>query len=84
MNKNVVWVTGIAAVLAMGVLAISVSATEASPGQEDKPSVPRYSEICAHGHNGFDCKTPQYLENISELQKKMTGLEQRVAILEAR
>ena len=50
----------------------------------DKPvsNAPRYSETCAHGHNGFACEPPQYKIDISELQERTIELEKRVSQLE--
>lgn len=42
---------------------------------DEKPTVPRYSETCAHGHNSFDCKTPQYRVDIDDLQERVSALE---------
>ena len=44
--------------------------------------MPRYSETCAHGHNGYDCKTPKHRIDISELQQRADDLEKRVSQLE--
>ena len=83
MNRKIAWTTGIAAIFAIGMIATLGSFTEVSGETGEKPTVPRYSETCAHGHNGFDCKTPKYKVDISELQEKTTELEQRIAILES-
>ena len=56
---------------------------ESLPEISDKPNAPRYSETCAHGHNGFDCKTPKHKVDVSALQEKTTELELRIAVLES-
>ncbi len=49
---------------------------------EDVNAVPRYGDDCAHGHNGFDCKTAQHLLDIDDLQERMTAIEKRIVTLE--
>ena len=83
MNKKSAWAAGVAAVLALGLVAASGIYAEAS-GQDPKPSVPRYSETCAHGHNGFACDPPQYKVDIADLQERAADLEDRVSQLEKR
>lgn len=83
MNKKTVWIAGIVTMLAVGVVTVSGTFVEVSGETGEKPKAPRYSETCAHGHNGFDCKPPKYKIDISELQEKTSELEQRVAILES-
>ena len=51
-------------------------------GNKAVSNAPRYSETCAHGHNGFACDPPQYKIDISELQERTTELEKRVLQLE--
>lgn len=82
MNKKTAWIAGIVAIFAIGVIAASGSFTEVSGETGEKTSVPRYSETCAHGHNGFDCKTPKHRVDISELQERADDLEKRVSQLE--
>ena len=43
----------------------------------EKQTGPRYSETCAHGHNGFDCKPSSIRSDIDDLQKRVTELEKR-------
>ena len=83
MNKKTACITGIATIFAIGMIAASGSFGEVSgeTGQTT-PTVPRYSETCAHGHNGYDCQTPQYRVDISELQKQTADLQKRVSQLE--
>ena len=83
MNRKTTGIAVIVAIFAISMSAVSGSFAEGSAETEVKPSAPRYSEICAHGHNGFDCKPPKYKVDISELQEKTTELEQRIAILES-
>ena len=83
MEKKAAWVAGIAGILAMGLVAASGSFSEVSGQSAQEPAVPRYSETCAHGHNGFACDAPKYKSDISGLQAKTVELEQRIASLEA-
>lgn len=83
MNKKIAWITGIVAIFTIGMVASSGSFAEVSGEASEKPSVPRYSETCAHGHNGFDCKTSKYKVDISELQEKTIELDQRITTLES-
>jgi len=74
----VVTVSVIALSLAVTSTAFMVEASGESPSQiSDKSSVPRYSETCAHGHNGFDCKPSALRSDITDLQKRVTELERR-------
>ena len=89
MISKPILISGLAAVLAIGITitssAIFVNASgETSMIEPDKPTVPRYSETCAHGHNGFDCNPPKYRTDIAELQKNTEELEKRVSALEKR
>ena len=83
MNRKTAWIAGIATIFAIGMIAASGSFTEVSGETGEKTTAPRYSETCAHGHNGFSCSTPQYRIDISELQEKTTELELRIAVLES-
>ena len=69
MNKHF-QIYAIAALMVVGTLAVSAYALDG-----EQKSVPRYSETCAHGHNSFDCKTPQYRVDIDDLQERVTALE---------
>ncbi|MCE2506689.1 MAG: hypothetical protein J4F36_09560 [Nitrosopumilaceae archaeon] len=82
MNKKAVGIAGIVAIFALGMVAASSSFAEVSGETTEKPTVPRYSETCAHGHNGYGCNQPQYRMDITELQQKTVELEQRVYNLE--
>ena len=70
-----------ASVIALGMAVTSTAlsvATGESPSQiSDKPNAPRYSEICPHGHNGFNCKTTSYRADIIDLQERVEELEKR-------
>ena len=50
-------------------------AYSSNASQESDVSVPRYADVCAHGHNGFDCKTPKYVSDIDDLKKRVYDLE---------
>ncbi len=82
MDRKTAWIAGITTIFAIGMIATSVTFTEVSGEIVQKPTVPRYSETCAHGHNGFSCNTFQYKIDISELQEKTAELEQRITSLE--
>ena len=82
MEKKTAWIAGIVGIFAIGLIAASGSFSEASGESVQKPTVPRYSETCAHGHNEFACNTPQHKIDISELQEKTAELEQRIASFE--
>ncbi len=60
----------IAAVI--GTLSVFAGASALS---ESEYTAPRYSETCAHGHNSFDCKTPQFRVDIDDLQERVIELE---------
>ena len=79
-NKSFRVVT-FASVIAMSLIATTAFVTaesgdDASIAEKKKPSAPRYSEICAHGHNGFACDTPQYKKDIKNLQERVSALEE--------
>ena len=83
MNRKTAWIAGVIAIFAISMVAASGSFTEVSGETGENPTkVPRYSDTCAHGHNGFDCKTPKYRIDISELQQRADDLEKRVSQLE--
>lgn len=72
--------TTIAGALAVVALAAALWAGEvlAAPGDgSPTPKAPRYSEVCAHGHNGFGCGPSSLRADITELQGRVTALEQR-------
>ena len=65
-------------IFAVGVISTITSFTIASGEnleQDSIPFTPKYSEKCAHGHNGFDCKEPSYRTDITDLQKRVSELE---------
>ena len=69
-----------ASVIALGMAVTSTAFMTDASGQGTevpKPSAPRYSETCAHGHNGFNCKLPSYLTDIEDLKQRVTELEKR-------
>ena len=70
-------------VVAISITTASVAFVTAETVEKTAPKkeslTPRYSETCAHGHNGFDCKLPSYRVDISDLQEKVTALEKRVS-----
>ncbi len=63
----------------MAIFTISmIAASNAFTDASGEPSeVPRYSETCAHGHNGFDCKPSLLRSDITDLQNRVTELERR-------
>ena len=82
MTRKSIWIAGFAALFALSMTVASSAFTDASGESSEKPNVPRYADTCSHGHNGFDCKTPKHVTDISELQKKTDDLEKRVTQLE--
>ena len=84
MNRSIM-VVAIASVVAIGLAAsVTIVAAESVGTPSDaektqKPSAPRYSETCAHGHNGFACEPPQYKKDIKDLQERVSVLEQRAS-----
>ena len=82
MNRKSAWIAGMAVIFAIGMIAASGSFSEVSGDAAKKSSAPRYSETCAHGHNGFACEPPQYKMDISEMQERTSELEKRVSLLE--
>ncbi len=72
----VVTVSVLALGLTVASAAFMVEAAEESPAKIPyKPSVPRYSETCAHGHNGFDCKQSSLRSDVNDLKDSVTELE---------
>lgn len=70
--------TTIAALLAAAALTTTLLAgasLEASGEGEPAVKAPRYSEMCAHGHNGFNCEVSSMRADIDELQERVTVLE---------
>lgn len=53
-------------------------------GQQAATTVPRYSETCPHGHNGFDCKAPNHADDMAVLEKRVADLEKDVDLLKRR
>ncbi|MBI1662419.1 MAG: hypothetical protein IS860_02780 [Nitrosopumilus sp.] len=82
MNRKSIWIAGFAAIFAVSMITASNAFIDVSGETSKKPKVPRYSETCAHGHNGYDCKTPKHRIDISELQQRADDLETRVSQLE--
>ena len=50
-------------------------ALEASGAGEATAKAPRYSETCAHGHNGFNCEDSSMRTDIKDLQERVAALE---------
>ncbi|WP_420545510.1 hypothetical protein [Nitrosopumilus sp.] len=84
-NKSIIMVATLASVVAIGLAASATfvtaesSETMSDAEKKNKSFAPRYSETCAHGHNGFACDPPQYKKDIKDLQEKVSALEQRVS-----
>ncbi len=71
-----------ASVMSIGIIATSATfvtaeSEETTPQKQSK--VPRYSETCAHGHNGFDCKPSAYRVDITDLQERVTAIEKHIS-----
>ena len=84
MDKKPALIAGVAAALVLGMAAASGMFADAAGADPQKPSAPRYSETCAHGHNGFSCDPPQHKADIADLQKRTADLEYRVSQMEKR
>lgn len=82
MSKKTIWIAGMVAIFAVSMITASNAFSDVSGETSEKPTVPRYGEICAHGHNGYGCNQPQYRMDITELQQKTIELEERVYNLE--
>ena len=84
-NKSIITVAALASVVVIGLTASATFVTAESAETlsdaktKKKPSAPRYSETCAHGHNGFACEPPQYKKDIKDLQERVSALEQRAS-----
>ena len=82
MKGKLLRIMAIAFVMGMGIVATSAAFVTAESGEttsDERPPVPRYSETCAHGHNGFDCKPSAYRVDIDDLQERVTALEKRTS-----
>ena len=71
-----------ASVIALSMAITSTALITEASGQSSseismKPSAPRYSETCAHGHNGFNCKPVSYRTDLIDLEQRVTELEKR-------
>ena len=70
-----------ASVIALGMAVTSTAFMTDASGQDSsevpKPSAPRYSETCPHGHNGFNCKPVSYRADLNDLEKRVAELERR-------
>ena len=84
-NKSIL-ILGFATLFAAGLTIASsgFTADAATSSEQVKPTGPRYAETCAHGHNGFDCKSSKYRSDIIELQQNVIELEKRIVDLEKR
>jgi len=82
--KQSIWIVGLVGIFAISMIAASISVIDASAAQPENPDTPLYKTTCAHGHNSFNCSTPQYKIDISALQEKTMELEQRISNLEKR
>ena len=72
----------IASVMGISIVATSAAFVTAESGEtasDERSQVPRYSETCAHGHNGFDCKPSAYRVDINDLQERVAALEKRTS-----
>ena len=77
-NKKSVMVAGFVVFFIVSIAASSNLFVDASAQPSKKITVPSYSAQCSHGHNGFDCKTPQHIEDISKLEQRVTSLEKQL------
>ena len=88
MNEKLLTALAMAAIIATGATLMSsgmtVDAAQEADTKVPKKSAPQYSETCAHGHNGFNCKPSTYRVDITELQNEVKELKVRIADLEKR
>lgn len=80
MRSKTVLMAGVFTVFVAG-MAAAAAAYSLDGSEPPDASVPRYSETCAHGHNGFDCKPPNHTTDIASLEQRVTQLEQDVQSL---
>lgn len=78
MRSKTVLMAGVLTVFVAGMAAAAATAYSFDGSESPDASVPRYSETCAHGHNGFDCKPPNHAADIASLEQRVTQLEQDV------
>lgn len=64
------------AISAVVVVALTGMVTEVSGENIITPTAPRYSETCAHGHNGFNCGDSSLRQDIDDLERRVSILEQ--------
>ncbi|MXY61616.1 MAG: hypothetical protein F4Y82_05860 [Cenarchaeum sp. SB0665_bin_23] len=64
------------AISAVVAVALTGMVTEVSGENIITPTAPRYSETCAHGHNGFNCGDSSLRQDIGELERRVSILEQ--------
>jgi len=62
-------------VLISTIASFTVVSGESNSLEPEMSKIPRYSDVCAHGHNGFDCKESSYRVDITDLQKRVSELE---------
>ena len=62
------------ATLVAGMVAVGLGG-EAEGQTQKTPAVPRYADVCPHGHNGFNCETSTYRSDIADLQERVAALE---------
>ena len=84
MNGKVVLLAGVLCALSAGMVATAHSVDGGLEQEEKAPAVPRYSETCPHGHNGFDCKAPSHADEVSALEQRVADLERDVRELKRR
>ena len=80
-SKSIQTIT-LASFVAVSIIAASSVFVMAESGDilsEKKNNTPKYSETCAHGHNGFGCNTPSYRVDIADLQQRVSVLEERAS-----
>ena len=76
MNKRSIQTVTVFFVIGLisGTVSMSIASGE-MVGQDSAPTVPKYSEKCAHGHSGYDCKEPSWRHDIRDLQERVSTLE---------
>ncbi len=72
MTTKLLWLALVIPVLMIG---IGVDNSFATGELEENPNVPRYSETCAHGHNGHNCD-PTIEEREALEEKRVSQIEE--------
>ena len=75
--KHSIVLTGVLVAAALVAITWANTSVEASGNEISRTDAPQYSEICAHGHNGFSCGVSSLRADIDMLEERVTALEER-------